>query len=138
MTGYEIFWPLLAHVALVYGLYALLGLRRKKMVRAGKVARSDYRENRGEPVESLVVKNALANQFELPVLFYACSILLYITQADNIFTVSLAWIFVALRYAHAAVHVTSNEMRYRGPLFAAGYLVLAVLWVWLAVWMAMD
>ncbi|MBX5056640.1 hypothetical protein HJB51_27265 [Rhizobium lentis] len=138
MTGYEIFWPLLAHVALVYGLYALLSLRRAKMIRAGKIARSEYRENRAEPVESLVIKNALANQFELPVLFHVCCILLYITQADNIITVGLAWIFVALRYVHAAVHVTSNEMRYRSPLFAAGYLVLATMWVWLAVWMAMD
>ncbi|MGO7565303.1 hypothetical protein ACC754_40125, partial [Rhizobium johnstonii] len=39
---------LLAHVALVYGLYALLGLRRAKLVRAGGIAKSDYRENRGE------------------------------------------------------------------------------------------
>lgn len=116
MTGYQIFWPLFAHVALVYGLYALLGLRRAKMIRAGSIAKSDYRENRGEPAESLAVKNCLANQFELPVLFHVCCILLYITDSDNIVTVGLAWIFVALRYAHAAVHVTSNELRYRSPL----------------------
>ncbi|WHO72758.1 MAPEG family protein [Rhizobium sp. BT03] len=138
MTGYQIFWPLLAHVALVYGLYALLGLRRAKMVRAGSIAKSDYRENRDEPAESLVVKNCLANQFELPVLFYACCILLYVTEADNIVAVGLAWLFVALRYAHAAVHVSSNDLRYRSPLFAAGCLSLAAMWVWLAAWMAMG
>jgi hypothetical protein len=136
MTGYQIFWPLLAHVALVYGLYALLGMRRAKMIRAGKIAKSDYCENRDEPAESLVVKNCLANQFELPVLFYACCILLYITEADNVVAGGLAWVFVALRYAHAAVHVTSNDLRYRSPIFAAGYIVLAAMWVWLAVWMA--
>ncbi|ANL26697.1 MAPEG domain-containing protein [Rhizobium phaseoli] len=138
MTGYEIFWPLLAHVALVYGLYALLGARRAKMVRAGKIAKSDYRENRDEPAESLAVKNCLANQFELPVLFYACCILLYVTEADNIVAVGLAWLFVALRYAHAAVHVSSNDLRYRSPLFAAGYLTLAGMWLWLAAWMVMG
>jgi hypothetical protein len=138
MTGYQIFWPLLAHVVLVYGLYALLGLRRAKMVRAGSVAKSDYRENRNEPAESLVVKNCLANQFELPVLFYACCILLYVTEADNIVAVGLAWLFVALRYAHAAVHVTSNNLSYRSPLFAAGYLTLGAMWVWLAAWIAMG
>lgn len=135
MTGYEMFWPIIAHAALVYGLYMLLGFRRMRMLRAGKVAISDYRENRSEPQESLFVKNSLANQFELPVLFYACCVLLYITEADNIVAVVLAWIFVALRYLHAAVHVTSNNMRYRSPLFGAGYLVLGVMWVWLAVWM---
>ncbi|WP_064823062.1 MAPEG family protein [Rhizobium phaseoli] len=138
MTGYEIFWPLLAHVALVYGLYALLGARRAEMVRAGKIAKSDYRENRDEPAESLAVKNCLANQFELPVLFYACCILLYVTEADNIVAVGLAWLFVALRYAHAAVHVSSNDLRYRSPLFAAGYLTLAGMWLWLAAWMVMG
>ncbi|MEH7905248.1 MAPEG family protein [Rhizobium laguerreae] len=129
---------MLAHVALVYGLYALLGMRRARMVRAGSIAKSDYRENRGEPAESQVVKNCLANQFELPVLFYACCVLLYITDADNIVTVGLAWGFVALRYAHAVIHVTSNDLRYRSPIFAAGYLVLAAMWVWLAIWMAMG
>lgn len=137
MTGYQIFWPLVAHVVLVYGLYALLGMRRAKVVRAGGIAKSDYRENRGEPAESLVVKNCLANQFELPVLFYACCVLLYITEADNLVAVGLAWVFVALRYAHAAIHVTSNDLRYRSPIFAAGYLVLAAMWGWLAAWMAM-
>ncbi|MBB2821435.1 UNVERIFIED_ORG: hypothetical protein GGD59_004712 [Rhizobium esperanzae] len=138
MTGYEIFWPLLAHVALVYGLYALLGARRAKMVRAGKIAKSDYRENRSEPAESLAVKNCLANQFELPVLFYACCILLYVTEADNIVAVGLAWLFVALRYAHAAIHVTSNDLRYRSPIFAAGYLTLAAMWIWIAAWMVIG
>lgn len=138
MTGYQIFWPLLAHVALVYSLYALLGQRRAKMVRAGRIAKSDYRENRDEPAESLAVKNCLANQFELPVLFYACCILLYVTEADNLVAVALAWVFVALRYAHAAIHVTSNDLRYRSPIFAAGYLVLAAMWIWLAGWMAIG
>ncbi len=134
MTGYEMFWPIIAHAALVYMLYMLLGYRRQKMLKSGKVHASDYRENRGEPTESLIVKNSLANQYELPMLFYACCILLYMTEADNLIALVLAWIFVALRYVHAFVHVTSNNLRYRSPLFAAGYLVLGVMWVWLAVW----
>lgn len=135
MTGYEMFWPIIAHVGLIYVLYMLLSLRRRQMVQAGKAKTSDYRENRSEPSESLVVRNSIANQFELPVLFYVCCVLLYITEADNLLAVVLAWIFVALRYLHAFVHVTSNNMRYRSPLFAGGYVVLAAMWVWLAVWM---
>jgi hypothetical protein len=135
MTGYQMFWPIIAHVALVYFLYMLLGYRRRKLVRAGKVRRSNYRENRDEPAEGLFVKNCLANQFELPVIFYACCVLLYITEADNLAAVVLAWLFVALRYLHAFVHVTSNNLRYRSPLFAVGYVVLGAMWLWLAVWM---
>ncbi|APO73700.1 MAPEG domain-containing protein [Rhizobium etli 8C-3] len=138
MTGTEIFWPIIAHVALVYGLYMLLSLRRRKAVEVGNVNLSDFRENRSEPPESLFVKNSIANQFELPVLFYVCCILLYITEADNIAALVLAWIFVALRYAHAFVHVTSNRMRFRSPLFAAGYVVLGAMWAWLAGWVAFS
>jgi len=135
MTGFEMFWPLLAHVLLVYILYGLLGLRRGKAVREGRMKKSGYRENRDEPPECLFVKNSLANQFELPVLFYACCILLYVTEADNLVAVVLAWLFVILRYAHAYVHVTSNDLRFRSPLFAAGFVVLGAMWAWLAGWM---
>lgn len=138
MTGYEMFWPMMAHVLLVFMLYGLLALRRAAIVKAGKADRSIFRENRGEPGESLVVRNAIANQFELPVLFYAVSIVLYVTQADNLPAVVLAWIFVLSRYLHAYVHVTINDLRYRGPLFLIGFLTLAAMWGWLAVWFAFS
>jgi hypothetical protein len=138
MTGFEMFWPIVGHALLVFLLYGLLGYRRRQMVQQGKVRISDYRENREEPPESLFVKNSLANQFELPVLFYACCVLLYITEADNLPAVILAWLFVALRYGHAYVHVTSNNLRYRSPLFAAGFVVLFCMWAWLVGWMAFS
>lgn len=138
MTGFEIFWPIVAHVLLVFVLYALLSFRRMRLVRAGKVHAAQFRENRDEPSESLVVNNSIANQFELPVLFYVCCVLLYITEADNIVSLALAWLFVALRCVHAFVHVTSNRIRHRRPLFMAGVATLFLMWTWLAVWMAMS
>jgi hypothetical protein len=131
-------WPMIAHAALIFGLYILLSTRRIGAVRDGRAKAEQFRENRDEPAESLVVKNAIANQFELPVLFYAVSILLYLVDADNPVTVAGGWLFVALRYAHAYVHVTSNRLRYRRPLFIASLLVAMMLWLWLAVWLALT
>ncbi|WP_439629692.1 MAPEG family protein [Shinella sp.] len=131
-------WPMIAHVALVFCLYLLLSLRRVSAVKEGRASVAQFRENREEPAESLVVKNCLANQFELPVLFYAVSILLYLVDADNPVTVAGGWLFVALRYAHAYVHVTSNRIRYRRPLFIAGLAVVGLLWIWLATWLALT
>ena len=131
-------WPMIAHVALVFCLYLLLSSRRMGAVKDGRARPEQFRENREEPAESLIVKNAIANQFELPVLFYAVSILLYLVDADNPVTVAGGWLFVALRYAHAYVHVTSNRLRYRRPLFIAGLLVVMLLWVWLGVWLALT
>ena len=138
MTGFEIFRPMVAHVLLVFVLYALLSIRRVGLVRAGKVSVSQFRENRDEPGESLVVRNSIANQFELPVLFHVCCVLLYITEADNIVSLALAWVVSASRYLHAFVHVTSNRIRYRRPLFMVGVAALGGMWIWLSVWMAMN
>jgi hypothetical protein len=138
MTGFEIFWPIVGQVVLVFILYGLLGYRRRRMVRQGKIRISEYRENRDEPPESLFVKNSIANQFELPVLFYVCCVLLYITEAANLPSLVLAWLFVVLRYAHAYVHVTSNNMRIRSPLFALGCAALLGMWGWLIGWMAFS
>lgn len=140
MTGYEMFWPMVAHAVLVFGLYALLGWRRRILVKAGRIQPAQFRENHAanEPAESLVVRNSLANQFELPLLFHVCCILLYTAQADNLPSVILAWIFVATRYAHALVHVTSNDLRYRSPLFALGFVALVGMWVWLGIWLAFS
>lgn len=138
MTGFEMFWPMVAHVALVFVLYLILSTRRSALVRAGKIAATQFRENRDEPGESLVVRNSIANQFELPVLFHVCCVLLYITEADNIVSLGLAWLFVASRYLHAYVHVTGNRLRHRRPLFMSGAATLGAMWLWLSVWMAMS
>ncbi|NTJ66872.1 hypothetical protein G6M50_19310 [Agrobacterium rhizogenes] len=140
MTGYEMFWPMVAHAVLVFILYALLGWRRRVLVKAGRIQPAQFRENHAanEPAESLVVRNSIANQFEIPLLFHVCCILLYTTQADNLPAVILAWIFVATRYAHAFVHVTSNNLRYRSPLFALGFVALVCMWGWLGIWLTFS
>lgn len=132
------FWPMIAHVALVFGIYALLNRRRTALLRSGKVTADQFRELRDEPSESLVVRNNLANQFELPVLFHIACLLLYITDADNIVTILLAWLFVAARYVHTYVHVTSNNLRYRAPAFVVSFVALGLMWGWMAVWLAFE
>ena len=137
-TNTAIFWPIFVQVALIFTLYALLSRRRMVAVRQGRATVAQFRENRDEPAESLFVRNSLGNQFELPILFYVCCILLFITDADNLPTVLLAWVFVLSRCVHAYVHVTSNRIRYRQPAFVAGFVALVLMWLWLAIWMVMS
>lgn len=137
MTGFEMFWPLVAHAFLVFGLYILLVIRRAAVVRAGKVERIEFRENLAEPEESRVVNRAIANQFELPVLFYVVSLLLFVTEADNLVAVVLAWVFVFARYLQAAMHLAGN-LPLRRLSFMLGVAALFLLWLWLAAWMAIS
>ncbi len=72
---------------------------------------------------------AFGNQFELPVLFYVLTILSLITRHADIVFVVLAWIFVAFRILQAWMHVTSNNVRWRGGFYGVGALVLLAMWI---------
>ena len=133
-----IFWPVIVQVLLIYIVYYLLFSRRQDAVKAGRVRLSQLRDNVTEPEETRFLKNNLTNQYELPVLFIAGCIANYVTGNAGLIAVLLAWTFVILRIAHAIIHVGENRMRYRVPVFIAGYAVNGLLWLWLAVNLAIN
>jgi hypothetical protein len=133
-----IFWPVIVQIALIYVVYYLLFNRRKAAVKAGRVRLSQLRDNVTEPEETRFLKNNLTNQYELPVLFIAGCIANYATGNAGMIAVLLAWIFVGLRITHAIIHVGQNRLRYRVPVFIAGYAVNGLLWLWLAVNLAIN
>lgn len=132
MTQTAILWPMIGHVALVFAVYVLLGMRRRQAVMAGEARISGFRENQNEPPSSLFARNNLENQFELPVLFHAACLALVVAGAVGPVAIALAWLFVASRVVHTVIHVTSNRIRYRQPAFLAGFVLLLGLWVLLA------
>jgi hypothetical protein len=129
MNQTAIFWPMLAQVLLAYIVYAVLGRRRFGPLIAGTVRPRVFANRGGEPEGSATASNNLMNQFELPVLFYALCLSLYVTAGVWYLTVAVAWLFVVLRYAHALVHLTSNRLGLRSALFAAGYAMLGLGWI---------
>jgi hypothetical protein len=133
-----IFWPVIVQVLLIYIIYYLLFSRRQNAVKAGRARLSQLRDNVSEPEETRFLKNNLTNQYELPVLFIAGCVASYVTGNAGPVAVLLAWIFVILRIAHAIIHVGENRMRYRVPAFIAGYAVNGLIWLWLAVNLAIN
>jgi hypothetical protein len=81
------------------------------------------------PVRANQFAYAFSNQFELPVLFYVLTILSIVTRHADIIYLVLAWIFVIFRILQAWVHVTSNNVRWRGGFYGIGALVLLVMWI---------
>lgn len=132
MSNTAIFWPLIVQTALIYVVYVLMSNRRRGAVKSGTVEASSYRVPIVEPEPSATVVRNLENQFELPLLFYVVSVILYIVNGVNDVVIVLAWLFVLSRIAHCWVHITSNEIRYRSPIFAIGFAINALLWLWLA------
>ena len=62
-----ILWPILAHVGLVFFLYAWLSFARIRAVRAGRVQSGFFEFGRDEPPDIARITRNLGNQFELPV-----------------------------------------------------------------------
>lgn len=133
MTVQAILAPVFAQVVLTLVLAVLMMTARISAERSGSVS-LDGVSSRSAPWPEAARKrsDSFHNQFELPVLFYVAVIVGLITrQADLVFVV-LSWIFVALRCLHALEHVGPDRLTARFAFFAAGALVLAALWIYLA------
>jgi hypothetical protein len=61
----------------------------------------------------------LKNLFEIPTLFYALVLYLYVTQNVDRTYIVAAWVFVAFRALHSLVHCTINIVLLRFALYAA-------------------
>ena len=136
MNQTVILWPVIAQVVLVFVVYVVLGIRRADAVKSGAVKVGQFKTRTKEPDVSATAANNILNQFELPVLFYVGCLALLLTTGVSYLTLTLAWLFVLTRYCHAWVHLTSNYLRHRSMLFFAGAVLVALLWLCLALKLA--
>ncbi|MFC3093460.1 hypothetical protein DRW07_04480 [Alteromonas sediminis] len=130
MNTEVIFYPVLAQVFLVIFLFMLLG---KRKLNAAKNKSVDLKQaavnNKAWPSDVVLVSNNIANQFEIPVLFYVLSLVTYMTNSVSFITVTFAWLFVAARYCHAFVHVTNNRVPIRFRCFLVSVLMVILMLV---------
>lgn len=137
MTGnIAIFWPMMVQAFLTLVIYGFIFNRRKAAVKAGEANFGTFRVPTNEPAKSAAAVRNLANQYELPVLFYVVCLSLFVTNGASWPVVVIAWIFVALRIVHAYVHLGSNNLKLRIPAFFGGVIAVFVLWVILAIHVA--
>ena len=113
MNPTVIFWPMLAHVLLVFIVYLVLAIRRRDMVVTGAAKAQAYKQRVTEPEGSMNVANNLMNQFEATVLFHVACLALHATAGVSYVVLVLAWLFVISRYVHAYFHLTSNQLKHR-------------------------
>ena len=125
-----ILWPMCAQV----GLVALVWLRlyavrlteiRTRRIDPQQLARAD------EAVKLLANNSAadnLRNLFEIPVLFFAICVALYVTGFVTPIQVSLAWGFVMLRGVHSFVHTTYNRVMHRFLAYAVSTVLVFAMW----------
>jgi hypothetical protein len=134
MSIQAVLLPVFVLVALAFGLLLSLGRTRVGALRRREVRLSDVALGENAwPKRVTQIGRAYQNQLEVPLFFYVLVALALITHKAGFGFVLLSWVFVALRLAHAYVHVTSNVVRYRFNLFAAGVTVLVIMWISFAI-----
>jgi hypothetical protein len=123
----SILWPMLAHIGWVSMLYVWLTVARQRAVRSGQIESSCFVLGRDEPVEVARITRNLANQFELPLIFYALVVLLVALGQVTLFDVIAAWLFVAGRVAHTLVQTLTDNVPLRGQVFTINFLAVVAL-----------
>ena len=114
-----------AHIVLTLGLLIRMGILRVAAVRSRQVSMQDVALSSDRyPDHALKVGRSFSNQFEIPMLFYFGVAVLLIFGNVNIWHVVFAWAFVGLRYLHAGIHITTNNVDQRFMVYLAGVVVL--------------
>jgi hypothetical protein len=131
-----ILWPVAAQMGWTLLLYGWLTIARKRAVDRGEVDYSAFVLGRHEPLEVARITRNLANQFEVPVIFYAAVILLVMFARVTLFDFVAAWIFVAGRMIHTLVQTLTDNVSLRGKVFVINFVAVIALVAhlgWLAV-----
>ncbi len=139
MNQVAILYPVFVQVFLVIAVGISLGAARTRAVRTMDRQRGnpDLAMGRVEWPDDAAKRGAnFRNQFEVPVLFYAVVAFALITKGADVPMLVLAWVFVASRVLHAAIHIGPNKVRWRTPAYVVGLLIVAAMWAWLAVHVA--
>jgi hypothetical protein len=121
MDQYQIFGPMFAMMLLTILVWVYMYAKRIPFINSLKLEADQITPaelaSRSPPAVSNPSDN-LKNLFEVPVLFYAMSLYLFVTgSADTTYLVA-AWAYVALRAAHSAVHCTINIVMLRFIIYA--------------------
>ena len=130
--------PAFAMVGLTYAVWIRLyvtriGEMKRRRIHPQSIALSGQAASR---LEDTRAADNFRNLFELPVLLYVAVVVAILGGVVTPVSLGLAWAFVLLRIVHSAIHCTYNKVMHRFASYLAGGVVLALLWAYLAVFLA--
>lgn len=127
MEQTAIFAPFFSMMLLTLVVWLYMYVRRIVFLNAQDIEPNELTPLKLAEISPAAVANPsdnLKNLFEMPVLFYALALYLFVTaQVDGVYLLA-AWVFVAFRALHSAVHCTVNIVLLRFTLYAISSLAL--------------
>jgi hypothetical protein len=115
-----IFSPFFAMVFLTLLVWVYMYIRRISFITSRKLTPKDLTPSAFAQISPPSVSNPsdnLKNLFEIPVIFYALVLYLFITKQVDAVYVRASWVFVVFRALHSAVHCTFNRIILRFYLY---------------------
>lgn len=132
MNQISIFYPVFVQALLALVVGGLMAVARARAITSMDRQRGNPDLALGRvvwPEDAAKRAASYANQFELPVLFYAVTAFALIAKGADLIMIVLAWAFVLTRLVHAAIHIGPNKVRWRSPAFGLGFLIVLLMWV---------
>lgn len=131
MSQALIFAPMGALAFLTFAVLTLIPIRRFRAGAAGQIVADDFKfgESTSVPGHVSIPNRNYMNLLELPMLFYAGSLMYFVAGKVDQTVLVVAWTYVALRAVHSLIHLTYNDVRHRLIPFALSNAVLVVYWV---------
>ena len=121
MSQTAIFNPFFATIFLTLIVWVYMYIRRIRFITSSKISPKDLAVpgalERLSPSSVSNPSDNLQNLFEIPIIFYALVLYLFVTQQVDAVYVNTAWIFTIFRILHSAVHCTFNLVMLRFYLY---------------------
>jgi hypothetical protein len=120
MTQEAIFSPFFATVLLTLLVWMYMYIRHIHFIISSKMRPQEMSPTTLAQLAPAGVSNPsdnLKNLFEIPVLFYALVLYLFMTKQVDAAYVTAAWVFFGFRVLHSAVHCTFNLIILRFYLY---------------------
>lgn len=129
MSQTAIFGPFFAVMLLTLLVWIYMYIRRIAFITSNKISPKDLavpgKLAQLSPPGVSNPSDNLKNLFEIPVLFYALVLYLFVTNQVDATYVKIAWAFAGFRALHSAIHCTFNLVLLRFYLY-----LFATLGVW--------
>ena len=114
--------PVFATIFLTFVVWVYMYVRRIGFIQSQKFTPAEMaipgRLAELSPPEVSNPSDNLKNLFEIPVIFYALALVLFVTNQVDAVYVGAAWVFAVFRAIHSAVHCTVNVIMVRFTLYA--------------------
>jgi hypothetical protein len=122
-----IYFPCLALMFLSFGVMIRMFLMRVAAVKDKKIdvryfKTYDFGEN--PPALMTQAGRNFTNLFEVPTIFYMVCVFALITHSVDTMMIVAAWVYVILRCAHSAIHLTTNKIATRMMIYGVSWVVL--------------